>query len=394
MGRTLSMIVFFAVFFALIGGIHWYLWIRLVRDSGLPSPWRRIVTISLVTLAVSVPVTFFLSRALPFSVSRWTSLVPFAWLGVMMLLVFWFLAADGLRLIVAAGGRAAGNGPVFADPERRRFLARVLAGGAGLVVGGMATAAVTVAVRRPEVVRRDLALDRFPGAFDGFRMVQISDLHLGVHVGRDWLKDLVERVHALAPDVIVITGDLIDGSVDKLRDEVAPLADLRAPHGVFFVTGNHEYYFDAVAWVAEIERLGVRVLRNENVVLGSGTDRIILAGVDDHQAKGMAPGHGVDVEKALAGRDPALATILLAHQPRTIADVVDHDVGLVLSGHTHGGQIWPFGWLVRLTTPYVRGTYRHESGMQIHVNEGTGVWGPPMRLGTTSEITLLTLRAV
>jgi predicted MPP superfamily phosphohydrolase len=336
--RTLSMIVFFAVFFAILGAIHLYLWLRLVRDPNLPTGWRRALTVALVVLAASVPATFFLGRALPFSVSRWSSLIPFAWLGVMMLLLFWFFAADVLRLLASAGSQVSGSGPLLADPARRLFLSRVLAGGAGLVVGGMTGTAVAIAARRPEVVRREFALSGLPPSLDGFRVVQVSDLHLGISVGRDWLRDLVDRIHAMKPDLVAITGDLIDGTVDHLRDEVAPLADLRAPHGVFFVTGNHEYYFDAVAWVAEIERLGVRVLRNEHVEIGNGEGAFYLAGIDDYAAKGMAPGHGSDLDRALADRETGRPTILLAHQPRSIPDAYGRDVDLVLSGHTHGGR--------------------------------------------------------
>jgi predicted MPP superfamily phosphohydrolase len=391
--KTLSMILFFVMFFAILGVVHLYLWIRLVRDPVLPQPWRRVATIAIVVLGASVPLTFFLGRALPFSVHRWTSLVPFAWLGVMMLFLFWFAAGDVLKLLGTIGTRATGNGPLLADPGRRQALGRILAGGAACFVAPATGFALFRATRRPEVVRRVFELDRFPAALNGFRIVQISDLHVGIQVGREWVQRLVERVNGMDPDLIAITGDLIDGTVDTLRDEVAPLADLRAKHGVFFITGNHEYYFDAVAWCAHVESLGIRVLRNEHVAIGRGRDSFYVAGVDDESSRGMAPGHGPDVEKALAGRDPSFATVLLAHQPRTIPDAVDRDVGLVLAGHTHGGQIWPFPYLVRLSTPYVRGTYRHESGMHIHVNEGTGVWGPPMRLGTRSEITEIELRA-
>jgi hypothetical protein len=168
---------------------------------------------------------------------------------------------------------------------------------------------------------------------------------------------------------------------------------LRAKHGVFFVTGNHEYYSGAEEWCTELTRLGIRVLRNERVSIGDATDSFDLAGVDDHSAKRFGGGHGEDLPKALLGRDPARELVLLAHQPKTIILAQDHGVGLQLSGHTHGGQIWPWTYLVRLQQPVVAGLARFGKSF-VYVSRGTGYWGPPMRLGAPSEITELTLRAV
>lgn len=199
----------------------------------------------------------------------------------------------------------------------------------------------------------------------------------------------MRRTNALEPDVIAITGDLVDGTVEDLREHVAPLAGLRAKHGVYFVTGNHEYYSGVDAWIAELSRIGVRVLRNERVEIRVGDDAIDLAGVDDFSAR-RVPGHGPDLKRALEGRDPARELILLAHQPRAIEEASRLGVGLQLSGHTHGGQIWPWTYLVYLQQPYVSGLHRHGDA-QVYVSRGTGYWGPPMRLGADAEITKLTL---
>jgi predicted MPP superfamily phosphohydrolase len=201
-------------------------------------------------------------------------------------------------------------------------------------------------------------------------------------------------VNALEPDVVAITGDLVDGSVRELAGAIAPLAGLRAKHGVFFVTGNHEYYSGATEWIAYLRTLGVRVLRNERVALEvGGATAIDVAGVDDASARRSGvPGHRMDVEGALAGRDPERVLVLLAHQPKAIVKAAAHGVDLQLSGHTHGGQIWPWGCLVKLDQPYVSGLHRHES-TQVYVSAGTGYWGPPMRLMAPAEITRLELVA-
>jgi len=204
------------------------------------------------------------------------------------------------------------------------------------------------------------------------------------------VEDIVERTNALAPDIIAITGDLVDGSVASLWDAVAPLQKLRARYGVFFVTGNHEYFSGVGPWMEALGRLGIRVLGNERVSIGTGADGFDLAGVHDYSAARIAPEHRSDVAAALAGRDPGREVILLAHQPKSVVEASKLGVGLQLSGHTHGGQLWPFTFFVRLAQPYVVGLHRH-GDTQIYVSPGTGFWGPPMRLGTRSEITRITL---
>ena len=173
----------------------------------------------------------------------------------------------------------------------------------------------------------------------------------------------------------------------SLREMVAPIGKLEAKHGVFFVTGNHEYYSGVDPWIAELTRLGVRVLRNERVTIGDGADSFDLAGVDDHSSHGFAPGHGPDLERALAGRDPARALVLLAHQPRQVRRAAKYGVELQLSGHTHGGQIWPWHYLVKLQQGGLLAGRYERQGTQLYVSRGTGYWGPPMRLGAPAEVT-------
>ncbi|MFO8070717.1 MAG: metallophosphoesterase [Polyangia bacterium] len=390
MERVLHMAVFLLIGSSILAAIHYYLWRRLVRDTALNRPWRKIATGILIGLAVSVPFGMAISREAPFQVGRWISLVPYSWLGAMLLLLTLLLAADLLRLAWAAARRlrASKRDP---DPTRRLALARIAAGTALLGAGGLTAVAAARALATLSVRRVEIPLRRLPAALDGFRIVQICDLHVGSVVGREWVERVAAQVRRLQGDLVAVTGDLVDGSPDRLRFELEPLAGLEARWGVFFVTGNHEYYSGAAEWVPELERMGMRVLRNERVRVGDREESFDLIGIDDYDGEGMEPDHGPDLPGALAGRDPDREAVLLAHQPRAVHEAAELGVGLVLSGHTHGGQLWPWNHLVGLQQPYVKGLHHH-GPTQIYVSEGTGVWGPPLRLGTTCEITELTLR--
>jgi predicted MPP superfamily phosphohydrolase len=377
--------IFFAIMVAIVGGIHAYIWVRLVRDTALPQPWRLVATLALLLLALWVPASFFIRRTLEdralASLLVWPAMV---WLGVMFVCFCVLLATDVMRLaVLIAGARPS-------DPGRRLFLAR-LWGGVIASATAAATGVALVEATRVRVKELRVPLRRLPAALDGTTIVQITDVHIGPTLGRGFLEEVVARVNALEPDIVAITGDLVDGSVEELGDAVRPLAGLRARHGVYFVTGNHEYYSGVNPWLDFLRRLGVKVLRNERVTIGAGADSFDLAGVDDFSSKGMAPGHdGPDLAGALAGRDPERELVLLAHQPRAVAEAAHLGVGLQLSGHTHGGQVWPFKYLVYLQQPFVAGLAR-EKDTWIYVSCGTGFWGPPMRLLAPPEITRVVL---
>ncbi|MGD9212295.1 MAG: metallophosphoesterase, partial [Desulfobacteraceae bacterium] len=236
----------------------------------------------------------------------------------------------------------------------------------------------------------EIPLTRLPRELDGYTIVHISDVHLGRTIGRTFAKRIVQIANSLGGDLISITGDLVDGSVDQLRDVAAPFGELSARHGVWLVTGNHEYYVGVDFWIQELSRMGIRVLRNERVAIGNGTIGFDLAGVDDWEAN--IEGHGYDLLSALKGRDCSRPLVLLAHQPKTIVEASRLGVDLLLSGHTHGGQIWPGSWLVRLQQPYVAGLHLHGE-TYLYVNRGVGYWGPPMRVGSKPEIARLVLRS-
>jgi predicted MPP superfamily phosphohydrolase len=383
-------LTFLGVFLLIVGGWHYYLWTRLVRDPGWPEPYARAATVALVSLALLPPFVILASRALPRSVMKFLSAGVFTWLGLAFLLGVSLFMADLGRLLLRAWQALQGNAPP-ADPERRQLVARGIAEAAGLTVATLGAVSVRSALADLEVPEVDVRLARLPPALSGFTIVQLTDVHIGPTIGRSFLEHVVEKSNAQKPDAIVITGDLVDGSVASLRQHVEPLAKLKARHGVFFVTGNHEYYSGVDEWLTELERLGVRVLRNERVSLGDHGAAIDLAGVDDQHAGGFGPGHGPDYERPFLGRDPERELIVLAHQPSQIARLAAAGPGLQLSGHTHGGQIWPFGALVRLNQPYVAGLHRHDDRTQIYVSRGTGYWGPPMRLFCPAEITKLVL---
>ncbi|HYS20463.1 MAG TPA: metallophosphoesterase, partial [Gemmatimonadales bacterium] len=281
----------------------------------------------------------------------------FTAMGLSSLLIVFFLATDLLRLPLS-----------------------------GLTVVGLAgvvTALGTLQARRPRVVRVFVPITDLPPDLQGFRIVQISDLHVGPTLNRRFVERVVATVNALSPDVVAVTGDVADGFVRDLRDDVAPLARLVAPLGKFYVTGNHEYYWDAPGWIGEVERLGLAVLNHAYRVVERGAARLLFAGVPDLSVPS-------DPAAALRGAPQSDVRVLLAHQPKSAFAARAAGFDLQLSGHTHGGQYFPFNLLVRLFQPFVAGLHRLEA-MWLYVSRGTGYWGPPLRLGAPSEITLIEL---
>ncbi len=245
--------------------------------------------------------------------------------------------------------------------------------------------------RTAAVVVVDVPIEDLPAALHGFSIAQISDIHVGPTIKRGYLNAIVQAVNRLDADMVAVTGDLVDGSVRDLASHVAPLADLTSRHGTYFVTGNHEYYSGAHAWIVELRRLGLQVLMNEHVVLQHGTSALLVAGVADHSAHHFDPTHRSDPQAAMDGA-PAAASIrvLLAHQPRSAAAAASAGFHLQLSGHTHGGQFWPWNFFVRFQQPFTAGLHRWQN-LWVYTSRGTGYWGPPKRLGAPSEITHLRL---
>lgn len=390
MRRATAIGVFLTIALSVFAAIHYYVWRRLVVDPALPNPLRAAFGALIVLLFLSVPFTFYAGRIASFRGRRLAALPGHVWLGVVFILFTLLGATDLVRLIGSLLAAIASDIPP-ADPAHRVASARLVA---GLVVAA-ATLATALALRSglgaPAVKEIKVRLPRLPRALDGTTIVQVSDVHVGgATIGRKFVESMVDTINSLQPDIVAITGDLVDGSVRKLKEHVAPLEKLKARYGSYFVTGNHEYYSGVEPWCREVAGLGIRVLRNERVSIGNGEASFDLAGIDDLEARRF--GHPPNLERAVEGRDPSRELVLLAHQPRAGFEADRHGVGLQLSGHTHGGQIWPWTYLVYLQQPIVAGLSRI-GRTQIYVSRGTGYWGPPLRLHAPSEITKIVLES-
>jgi len=385
--RSLLLATFVSLLLTVVVGVHVYLARRLIFDLELPANLRGGLLVGLIGLAATLVVQPIAQRQWGRAATQLVSWPAALWMGFAFLLLVTLTGSDLLWWMAARTALADVSGVQSATVAARMRAFSVV--GFSLVVG---LTAVRLALRPPAVRRVELRLARWPRALDGYRIVQISDVHIGPLLGRRFAADIVARCRTLRPNLLAVTGDLVDGSVAQLADEVAPFAALHAPDGVFFVTGNHDYFSGARAWVEAVQGLGWRVLRNERVVIEANGAAFELAGVDDHQGGALVGELGEDLPTALTGRTPSRPLVLLAHDPATFQQASQMGIDLQLSGHTHGGQIWPFRYLVRLYTPFVAGVHER-NGAQLYVSCGTGFWGPPMRLFAPAEITELVLRA-
>jgi predicted MPP superfamily phosphohydrolase len=375
------------IYSGVLFGAHYYIATRLVLDPGIGAPWSAPLLVLLSALGATLILSPIAERTVGPPLARILVWPASVWMGFMFLILTLLGASDALAWLTGSAALAASDGTVSGGSAIGARAAAVAT--VALVVGGFALRA---GLAPPVLNRVTVELAGWPRALDGYRIAQISDVHIGPILRRPFAESVVARVNALAPDLVAVTGDLVDGGVKQLADEVAPFADLRGRHGVYFVTGNHDHYSGADSWVAKIGELGIRVLRNERITLGDGDAVFDLVGVDDHRGDMVNAGGREDLAAALAGREPNRPAILLAHDPSTFKRASGMGIALQLSGHTHGGQIWPFHYLVRLVVPFVAGIHRR-NGATLFVSRGTGFWGPPMRLFAPAEITELTLRA-
>jgi len=252
--------------------------------------------------------------------------------------------------------------------------------------------------RTATVVSIDVPITNLPSSLQGFSIAQISDIHVGPTIKSHYLQRIVERVNLLNADMVAITGDLVDGPVKSLGPHIAPLLDLQSVYGTFFVTGNHEYYSGAHGWIDKLRSMGIQVLMNEHVVIDHVTDSqdgdratVVVAGVADYSAHHFDESHRSDPHGAMADApEHAHVKLLLAHQPRSASAASDAGFDLQLSGHTHGGQFWPWGYFVRFQQPFTAGLNKLNR-LWVYTSRGTGYWGPPKRFGAPSEITHLRL---
>lgn len=436
------MVVLFAlVALAVVGllaGVHWYLWRRLVRDTtARGGRARRAGTVAAVVLPlISVGALVSGRAGAPFALQQALAWPGYLWLALVLYLTLALLAGEAVRPLLRRWLErrdAARSGQPQAEPEpqpialpaeppadlpaeppaeqvrvavrteteaeaetattdappppsRRLFVARTVAVGAAAVAAGTVGYGTYTVLRGPRLKRVTVPLAKLPRQAHGFRIAVVSDIHLGPILGRAHTRRIVETINRTSPDLIAVVGDLVDGSVEDLGPAAEPLRELRARHGSYFVTGNHEYFSGAAQWVDHVRELGLRPLENQRTELG-GFD---LAGVND--VAGEDEGQGPDFKAALGDRDPARACVLLAHQPVVIHDAVDRGVDLQLSGHTHGGQMWPGNYVAELANPTAAGLERY-GDTQLYVTRGAGAWGPPVRVGAPPDITVVELAA-
>jgi predicted MPP superfamily phosphohydrolase len=316
------------------------------------------------------------------AVLSWTA---FLTMGLLSSLFVLTVLRDAILLLVALVGLSWPQVSVSRQLETGSAVAVPLAA-LLITLLGLANARRTAAI-----VSVDVPIAGLPETLHGFTIAQISDIHIGPTIRAPYLRAIVAAVNGLNADMVALTGDLVDGSVRELAEHVQPLVELSSRHGTFFVTGNHEYYSGAEAWIEQLRRLHVRVLMNEHVVLRHDDADVVVAGVPDFTAHYFHPSHRSDPQAALKGAPAdAAVQLLLAHQPRSAEAAAKAGFHLQLSGHTHGGQFWPWNHFVRLQQPFVAGLHRVQR-MWVYISRGTGYWGPPKRFGAPSEITRIRL---
>jgi predicted MPP superfamily phosphohydrolase len=370
---------------ALVSGLlHAYIGLRLLPDLPITAP---AVIAGVVWLALS---TFLMPAPMVVRARRQSHSDALDWLGYLAMGVFSSLLVLTMLRDVLLFAAAAVNfivpGSVAIAKFAQNSATMVLA-----LTGMVTLVGVFNARRLAKIVEVDLPIAGLPAALSGFTIVQISDIHVGSTIKRGYLSAIVRAVNALKPDLVAVTGDIVDGSVARLQRHVAPLAQLSARHGVYCVTGNHEYYSGADAWVVELRRLGLRVLMNENAVLEHEGAQLLIGGVTDFSAHRFDPAHQSDPFAAAAGAPEGVPVkVLLAHQPRSAAGAAEAGFDVQLSGHTHGGQFWPWNFFVPMQQPFTSGLNRMKQ-LWVYTSRGTGYWGPPIRFGAPSEITRLRL---
>jgi predicted MPP superfamily phosphohydrolase len=370
---------------------HLYLGFRLLPDLPLGGMGLALGIAYLVASALLMPLAM-MSRQMPQPRAGRLAWAGFIAMGMFSSLLVMAILRD-LALLAAA---AVGLLLPFAPAERfADFVLGPFREWSAMAIPALALLMALVGLRNARrlagVKHVDIAIAGLPRGLHGFTITQLSDVHVGATIRRNYLDAIVNAANSIGSDMIAVTGDLVDGSVEQLRSDVEPLGRLAARHGVFFVTGNHEYYSGAHAWIEELGRLGLRVLMNEHVVIQHAGSSLALAGVTDYNAHHFDPAHRSDPAAAIAGAPGSALKLLLAHQPRSAFAAAKAGFQFQISGHTHGGQFLPWPWFVRLQQPFTSGLHRLDD-LLVYTSRGTGYWGPPQRLCAPSEITCLRLQ--
>jgi len=390
-------ILFFLIVLAILGLGYAYVAWRLIRRSSFPQKWKNAFWVILCFLFCMPMLSFILTvnrvEGFWLTATAWVGYVSLGFFSMVFTLV---LARDAVLFLAGLTEKIIGIFdkasplPQRIDEGRRQFLSESVNLGLIGAAGVLTSYGIYEARRRPAIKEVSIPLKNLPQPLEGYRIVQITDIHTGLTVHKPFVDIIAEEVDGLNPDVIALTGDLADGSVPYLRDDVSPLAQLKARDGKYFVTGNHEYYSGAEAWVEEAERLGYTVLLNSHKVIQREKSRLLLAGVADVTAEQFIKSHASNPHAAVAGAPSCDVRVLLAHQPKSIYAALPLKFDLQISGHTHGGQFFPWNVLAAVGQPYVYGLHKRENTW-VYVSKGTGYWGPPVRLGARSEITVIRL---
>jgi len=365
-----------------------------ISGAGLFIYWSLIVLLAVAPIAGLI----IRSRGLENPLTDILLWIGFIGMGLFSLAFVAFIIRDlgwvtgtlSFKILKSLSNSSTGN--IQMDPGRRQFLLMSMnlgIVGVSSLLGGIG---LFQAMRKATIVTQNIAISNLPPEFHGLTIAQISDLHIGPTIKAEYAQTVVDQVNALKPDLIFFTGDMVDGSVKSLSEDVEPLRQLKSKYGTYFVTGNHEYYSGAEQWVEKVAELGMTNLHNEHRILEIDGARLAIAGVTDLMAHHTIKAHQTDPYQAMRGIPDELPTIMLAHQPGTAELTGELPIDLMVCGHTHGGQYIPFNFAVARAHKYSAGLYQH-GNMQVYVNSGTGYWGPPLRLGVPSEITLFKLQS-
>ena len=387
--------MFFIVFIAMLSILHGYVGWKIFSSLNLSSSYAviGIIFLAILTLLPVLPILFRYNGYETSFLDK-LSLIGYTSLGFFTLSFVAFFSKDLLFKVwgfISSFFSAEVKQQMALDADKREFLEKSLSIGILTLVGPATAYGFYSARKGPTIINQDIYLKNLPDSFENFTIAQISDLHVGPTIKKPYVEKVVNQISNLNPDLIAITGDMVDGSIDYLRKDLEPLSQVVASHGTYFVTGNHEYYSGAERWLDETDRMGFTNLVNENRLITINDQSIALAGVNDYRAHQIIPSHRSNPQAALKGINSEKVKILLAHQPSSIFQANEAGFNLQISGHTHGGQFWPFTYPTKKANPYLSGLHNH-NGTQIYVNSGTGYWGPPLRLGVTAEITLFKLK--
>ena len=383
--------MFFIVALTVFLLMHGYVGWRIIPTFNL-NPFYNIVAYVIILLLSFLPLLPILLRINGYEskIIDKISLVGYTSLGFFTLSFVSFLTKDFLFQSIAFINNIFNENQIV-DESKRDFIKKSVSIGIIGLTGSATAYGFYNARKGPKVIKKEIYLKNLPLEFDNYKIAQISDLHVGPTIKKPYVENVLNNIEHINPDMIAVTGDLVDGSVENLKTELEPIKDMIAKDGTFFVTGNHEYYSGVDRWLDETDRLGMINLVNSHRLIEKSKKQICIAGITDFRAHQIKKSHRSNPSMALEKVPNNLITIVLAHQPNSIFSVHDTGADLQLSGHTHGGQFVPFNFPTKLANTYLAGLYDHD-GTQIYVNRGTGYWGPPLRLGIPSEITELTLK--